>query len=80
MIIGNLTREPKLKTTPRGALLCELGLAMNRSWTGENGEKKEEVTFVDINVWVKTAQNAVTNLSKGRSVIVEGRLQLDSYC
>ena len=79
MIIGNLTREPELKTTPNGAQVCELGLAMNRSWTGEDGQKNDEVTFVDVTVWGKTAQNAATYLAKGRSVFVEGRLQLDSW-
>lgn len=79
MLIGNLTRDPELKTTTKGAQVCELGLAMNRSWTGEDGQKNEEVTFVDITVWGKTAQNAATYLSKGRSVFVEGRLQLDTW-
>ena len=79
MLIGNLTRDPELKNTPNGAQVCELGLAMNRSWTGEDGQKQEEVTFVDITVWGKTAQNAATYLSKGRSVFVEGRLQFDTW-
>ena len=79
MIIGNLTRDPELKTTPNGAQVCDLGLAINRTWTGENGQKNEEVTFVDVSVWGKTAQNAATYLSKGRNVFVEGRLQFDSW-
>lgn len=78
-LIGNLTRDPELKKTKSGASLTELGLAMNRSWTNEQGQKQEEVTFVDVTVWGKTAENAAQYLSKGRSVLVEGRLQLDTW-
>lgn len=59
--------------------MTELGLAMNRSWNGENGERQEETTFVDVTVWGKTAENAAKYLQKGRSVLVEGRLQLDTW-
>lgn len=78
-LIGNLTREPELKQTKSGLAVTDLGLAMNRSWTGENGQKQEETTFVDVTVWGKTAENAAKYLQKGRSVLVEGRLQLDTW-
>jgi len=78
-LIGNLTRDPELKKTKSGRSVSDIGLAMNRNWVTEGGEKKEEVTFVDVTVWGKTAENAVQYLSKGRSVLVEGRLQLDNW-
>ncbi len=78
-LIGNLTRDPELQQVPSGAHVCELGLAMNRSWTDPQGEKHEEVTFVDVTFWGKNAENAVKYLSKGRSVYVEGRLQYDTW-
>ncbi|MDF1850058.1 MAG: single-stranded DNA-binding protein [Verrucomicrobiales bacterium] len=78
-LVGNLTRDPELKKTKSGASLSELGLALNRSWTNEQGQRQEEVTFVDVTVWGKTAENAAQYLSKGRSVLVEGRLQLDTW-
>lgn len=78
-IIGNLTRDPELRTVPSGASVCDLGLAINRNWTDPQGQKHEEVTFVDVTFWGKNAENVVKYLSKGRSVYVEGRLQLDSW-
>lgn len=78
-LLGNLTRDPELKRTNSGAAVTDLGLAMNRSWLTESGERKEEATFVDVTVWGKTAENAAKFLQKGRSVLVEGRLQLDTW-
>lgn len=78
-LIGNLTRNPELKSIASGAQVCELGLALNRQWTDTNGQKQEEVTFVDISFWGKNAENASKYLSKGSPVYVEGRLQLSSW-
>lgn len=78
-LLGNLTRDPELKRTKSGSAVTDIGLAMNRSRTLENGEKQDETTFVDVTVWGKTAENAVKYLQKGRSVLVEGRLQLDTW-
>ena len=78
-LLGNLTRDPELKRTNSGAAVTDLGLAMNRTWLTESGERKEEATFVDVTVWGKTAENAAKFLQKGRSVLVEGRLQLDTW-
>ena len=78
-LMGNLTRDPELKRTKSGATLTELGMAMNRSWTNENGQRHDETTFVDVTVWGKQAENAAKYLQKGRSVLIEGRLQLDSW-
>ncbi len=79
LLIGNLTRDPELRTVGSGANVCELGLAINRSWTDNQGQKHDEATFVDITFWGKTAENAAKYLSKGRSVYVEGRLQFDTW-
>ncbi len=79
MLMGNLTRDPELKRTKSGAAVTELGLAMNRSWTTDNGQRHDEATFVDVTVWGKQAESAAQYLSKGRSVLIEGRLQFDTW-
>lgn len=78
IIVGNLTREPEVKYIPSGTAVCELGLAVNRTWK-KDGERKEETTFVDVTLWGRTAEVAGEYLSKGRQVLIEGRLQLDSW-
>ncbi|MEM1443383.1 MAG: single-stranded DNA-binding protein [Verrucomicrobiota bacterium] len=78
-LLGNLTRDPELKRVKSGQAVVDLGLALNRSWSNEAGERQEETTFVDVTVWGKTAENAAKYLQKGRSVLVEGRLQLDTW-
>lgn len=78
-LLGNLTRDPELKRLNSGSAVTELGLALNRTRTLENGERQDETTFVDVTVWGKTAENAAKYLQKGRSVLVEGRLQLDTW-
>lgn len=79
ILIGNLTRDPELKYTPKGTAVAKLGLAVNRKWTTESGEKKEEVTFVDVDVFGRTAETAGQYLTKGRPLMVEGRLRLDQW-
>ena len=79
MLIGNLTRDPEIKYTPKGSAIAELGLAINRYWTTETGEKKEETTFVDVTLWGRQAEIAKEYLSKGKPVYIEGRLQLDTW-
>ncbi len=79
LLMGNLTRDPEVRYTPKGTAVAELGIAVNRVYSGENGEKREEVTFVDVTVWGRTAENVGEYLKKGRPVFVEGRLQLDSW-
>ena len=79
MLIGNITRDPEIRYTPKGTALVELGLAVNRRYTAENGEKREETTFVDVTLWGRTAEIANEYLKKGRSVYIEGRLQLDTW-
>src|SRR3954470_12501687 len=79
ILVGNLTRDPELRYTPKGTAVAKLGLAVNRNWTSESGEKKEEVTFVDVDVFGRTAENVGQYMRKGRPLLVEGRLRLDQW-
>src|SRR5947208_9510646 len=79
ILLGNLTRDPEVRYTPKGTAVADLGLGVNRTYTADNGEKREEVTFVDVTFWGRTAEVAGEYLKKGRPVFVEGRLQLDSW-
>jgi single-strand DNA-binding protein len=79
LLIGNLTRDPEIRYTPKGTPVTEIALAVNRVYSGEDGEKKEETTFVDVTLWARQAEIAVQYLKKGRPVFIEGRLQLDSW-
>lgn len=78
-LIGNLTRDPELRYTPAGNAVCTFGLATNRSWTTDSGEKREEVDFHKIVVWNKLAELCSQFLVKGRKVYVEGRLSTRSW-
>ena len=79
MLIGNLTRDPEVRYTPKGSAVADLALAVNRNYTAESGEKREEVTYVDIVLWAKLAELAGQYLKKGRPVFIEGRLQMDQW-
>jgi single-strand DNA-binding protein len=79
LLIGNLTRDPDVRYTPKGTAVADIGLAVNRVFTGEDGEKREEVTYVDVVLWSRLAEIAEQYLRKGRPVFIEGRLQLDSW-
>ena len=79
ILLGNLTRDPEVRYTPKGTAVAESGMAVNRVYTAENGEKREETTFVDVTLWGRTAEIAGEYLKKGRPVFIEGRLQLDSW-
>jgi single-strand DNA-binding protein len=79
LLIGNLTRDPELRYTPKGTAVTEIGLAVNRVYSGDDGERKEETTFVDVTLWARLAEIAGQYLKKGRPVFIEGRLQLDSW-
>src|SRR3954469_14673093 len=79
MLIGNLTRDPEVKYTPKGTAIAELGLAINRNYTTDSGEKREETTFVDVEMWGRLAEIAGEYLKKGRPVFIEGRLKLDTW-
>ena len=79
ILVGNLTRDPELRYTPKGTAIAKIGLAVNRVWTNEAGEKKEEVTFVDVDVFGRTAENVGQYMRKGRPIMIEGRLKLDQW-
>jgi len=79
LLMGNLTRDPEVKYTPKGTAVCDLGLAINDSYKAQDGSIKETVTFVDVEVWGRTAENCKQYLSKGRPVFVEGQLRLDQW-
>jgi len=80
ILVGNVTRDIQVKYTPGGSAVAELGLAVNRSWFDKaTNQKKEEVTFVDVTVWGRTAEIAGEYLAKGRQVLIEGRLSLDQW-
>lgn len=79
MLIGNLTRDPELKYTPKGTAIADIGLAVNRTFTADNGEKREEVAFIDVTLWGRVAEIVGEYCKKGRPLFVEGRLQLDTW-
>jgi single-strand DNA-binding protein len=80
ILVGNLTRDPEVRYIPSGTAVCEIGLAVNRTWFDkQSSTKKEDTTFVDVTLWGRTAEIAGEYLSKGRQVLIEGRLQLDTW-
>ena len=79
MLIGNLTRDPELRYTPSGKAVADISLAINRVWNNEQGQKQEDTIFVDVTLWGRQAELAQQYLSKGRSVYIEGRLQMDTW-
>jgi single-strand DNA-binding protein len=79
MLMGNLTRDPEVRYTPKGSAVADLALAVNRVYTAENGERREEVTYVDVTLWARTAEVAGQYLKKGSPVFIEGRLQMDTW-
>ena len=80
ILMGNLTRDPELKYIPSGAAVVNVGLAMNRVWTDrESGEKREEVCFVDLEAFGRTAETMNEYLQKGRPVFIEGRLRFRTW-
>lgn len=79
IIAGNLTRDPELRYTPKGTAVTTIGLAVNRNWKTETGESREEVTFVDVEVFGRQAEVIAQYMRKGRPLLVEGRLKLDQW-
>lgn len=79
ILVGNCTRDPEVRYTPKGTAVTDLGLAMNRYYSSDGGEKREETTFVDVTLWGRQAEVAAEYLKKGRPVYIEGRLQMDSW-
>jgi len=79
ILAGNLTRDPELRYTPKGTAVARITLAVNRTWKGEDGQSKEEVSFVDVDVWGRQAEVIAQYMKKGRPLLVEGRLKQDTW-
>ena len=78
ILVGNLGRDPELRFTPQGRAVTNFSVATNESWTGQDGQKNERTTWFRVSVWGKSAEACAQYLSKGRQVLVEGRLNIDS--
>lgn len=76
--MGNLTRDPELRVTPKGTAICSFSLAINRKWKDDSGDH-EEVTYVDCEAWGKAGENIAKYVTKGRPLYVGGRLKLDQW-
>jgi single-strand DNA-binding protein len=79
MLMGNLTRKPEIKYTPKGTAIAAFGMAINRNYTTEAGEKREEVTFVDVEAYARLAEIIGEYCDKGSPLFIEGRLKLDQW-
>jgi single-strand DNA-binding protein len=79
ILLGNLTRDPQLKYLPNNTAVCEFGLAVNRNYRDRDGNQREDTTFVDISAFGKPAETINQYMSKGRPLLVEGRLKFDSW-
>ncbi len=79
ILVGNLTRDPELRTLPSGNSVARISLAVNRRYTGKDGETKEEVTYVEIDAFGKQAETIAKYCTKGQPLLVEGRLRLDQW-
>ena len=79
ILVGNLTRDPQLSYTPSNVAICKFGIATNRKWKDREGNPREDVCFVDCTAFGKSGETFNQYMSKGRSVLVEGRLQLDQW-
>jgi single-strand DNA-binding protein len=78
-LIGNLTRDPELRYLPSGSAVTDLGVALNRVYTTKEGERREDVTFVDVTVWNRAAENCCQYLKKGAPVHIEGHIRMDTW-
>ncbi len=79
ILVGNLTRDPELRYTPKGTAICRIGMAVSRTWTNEAGEKKEDVAFVDVDAFARQGEVIAQYFKKGRPILVEGRLKYDTW-
>lgn len=79
VLLGNLTRDPEMKTLPSGATVCEFDIAVNRNWTGKDGQKQKETLFMKCSAWAKTGELCAKFLQKGKLVLVQGHLKQRSW-
>jgi single-strand DNA-binding protein len=78
-LVGNLTRDPELRTTPNGQSVCSFSLALNRSYKGADGNWQEATDYVDVVAWAGLGERVAQYVAKGRQVLVNGRLQSRSW-
>ena len=79
ILMGNLTRDPEVRTTPNGQSVASFGLAINRTWRGADGEQHENVSYIDCVAWGKTGEIIAQYVQKGRALLVSGRLEQRSW-
>ena len=79
ILLGNLTRDPDLRVTTNGLSICKMGIASNRVYYTQDGERREEVTFVDVDAFGRQAETISKYMTKGSSILIEGRLKLDTW-
>ncbi len=79
ILLGNLTRDPELRVTTGGLSICKLGIATNRVYQTRDGERREEVTYVDVDSFGRQAETISKYMTKGRPILIEGRLKLDTW-
>ncbi len=79
LLMGNLTRDPDLRYTPSGKAVCKFGLAINRFFTGSDGQKQKKATFVDVTFWERRGEVIAEYFRKGSPIFVEGRLEMDEW-
>lgn len=79
ILAGHMTRDPEVRYTPKGTPVSQFGLGINRTWTADDGQKREEATFVEIEAWGKPGEIIGKFLKKGIPILIEGRLKLDSW-
>jgi len=79
ILMGNLTRDPELRYTPKGQALAKIGLAVSRTWRTESGEQREDVAFIDVEAWAQQAETIGKFMKKGSPILIEGRLKMDQW-
>ena len=79
ILLGNLTRDPELRVTPKGTAICQFSLAVNRQYRDESGNQREEASFIDVEAWGRQGETISKYCTKGRPLFVEGRLRLDQW-
>ena len=79
ILLGNITRDPELRNTPKGTPICQFGIAVNEAWKDSDGSKRESVMFVDCQAWGKAGENIAKFFTKGRKILITGKLVLNQW-
>lgn len=79
VLMGNLTRDPELRSTPSGQSVCSFSIAVNRTWKGADGQQQEAVDYIDCDAWAKGGEIIAQYMKKGGGILVSGRLQFRSW-